>query len=226
VTLQCHLSEEDRRTAPDSAFIDAPGIDYFENLCLQPNTTCKLGKKFMEPKLGVPTERVAHYVGLHYYVDKELQASSLPACRRACEIDDDFLCRSFLYKSTITTGYNCHLFHMDHKTLPDGPATYLNTERPLLDNGNPLGLYQENTCDDKELSSDSPTPAPVPVRTPPGIPGGGSDDPLGGGNGQFNMNAEGQDCDHTGTCYDGKFPNGKINPPLLGFTQLMRNNFE
>lgn len=54
VTLQCHLSEEDRRTAPESSFVDATGVDYFENLCLQGNTTCKSKKTFSEPKLGVP----------------------------------------------------------------------------------------------------------------------------------------------------------------------------
>jgi hypothetical protein len=196
-TLQCHLSEEDRRTAPDSAFIDAKGVDYFENLCLQSNGTCKGKKSFVEPKVGVPADRVSHYVGLHYYVDKELQASSLTACKRACEIEDEFLCRSLLYKSSVTSGYNCQLYHMDHKTLPDGPATYLNTERPLLDNGNPLGIYQENHCEEKELGQDAPA-TPIPVKSPGVL----NDDLLGGGNGQFNMDAEGQDCDHTGTCYD------------------------
>lgn len=124
VTLQCHLSEEDRRTAPESAFVDATGVDYFENLCLQGNSTCKSKKTFSEPKLGVPTDRVSHYVGLHYYVDKEMQVSGLAGCKRACEIEDEFLCRSFLFKPTVSSsgGYNCQLYHMDHNTLPDGEA--------------------------------------------------------------------------------------------------------
>lgn len=94
---------------------------------------------------------------------------------------------------------------MDHKTLPDGPATYLNTERPLLDNGNPLGQYLENQCDDKELNSQDVAVTPVPVKSPPGSPTAMvPEDILNGNNGQFNLDAEGQDCDHTGTCYDGK----------------------
>lgn len=36
VTLQCHLSDSDRRTTGQYIqFVDAPGIDYFENLCLK-----------------------------------------------------------------------------------------------------------------------------------------------------------------------------------------------
>lgn len=74
-------------------------------------------------------DRVSHYVGLHYYVDKEMQVSGLAGCKRACEVEDEFLCRSFLFKASVPTGsYNCQLYHMDHHTLPDGPATYLNTE--------------------------------------------------------------------------------------------------
>ena len=35
VTLQCHLSEHDRRTADQAAnIVDVQGVDYFENLCL------------------------------------------------------------------------------------------------------------------------------------------------------------------------------------------------
>jgi len=36
-SLQCHLSDTDRRTAgtgPLSQLVDSPGVDYFENLCL------------------------------------------------------------------------------------------------------------------------------------------------------------------------------------------------
>lgn len=194
MTLECHLSKEDRRTAPDTDFINAPGIDYFENFCLRPNSTCKSEKQFMKPEVGVPFERVSHYVGLHYYVDKELQVSSLGACKHACEVEEDFLCRSFLYKASVTAGYNCQLFHMDHKTLPDGPATYLNTERPLIDNGNPLGIYEENVCKGKNLK-DAPPPSPI-ILGPP------KDDDK---NGMDENGKPDEDCDTTGTCYDGKF---------------------
>ena len=205
VTLQCQLSEEDRRTAPDSAFVDATGVDYFENLCLQGNQTCKMKRNFVDAKVGVPADRVAHYVGLHYYVDKELQASGLAGCKRACEIEEEFLCRSFLFKPSVTSGYNCQLYHMDHRTLPDGPATYLNTERPLLDNGSPLGQYQENVCEEKRDLG-----AMMDAAFGSGGANTVKDSDTGGlgngGNGAFDVNAvtDGQDCDHTGTCYDGE----------------------
>jgi len=38
---------------------------------------------------------------------------------------------------------------LDHKTLPDGPSTYLNAERPLIDNGERIGSYFENICESK-----------------------------------------------------------------------------
>lgn len=77
-----------------------------------------------------------------------MQVTSESACRLACEIENEFLCRSFLYKGAPTgTSYNCQLFHLDHKTLPDGPSTYLNADRPLIDNGERVGTYYENHCE-------------------------------------------------------------------------------
>lgn len=78
------------------------------------------------------------------------QVNSEAACRLACEIENEFLCRSFLYKGApIGTQYNCQLFHLDHKTLPDGPSTFLNAERPLIDDGQRMGTYYENYCESK-----------------------------------------------------------------------------
>lgn len=45
VTLQCHLSDSDRRTTGQYVqFVDAQGVDYFENLCLKG----KISKKVKE----------------------------------------------------------------------------------------------------------------------------------------------------------------------------------
>lgn len=78
------------------------------------------------------------------------QVTSESACRLACEIETEFLCRSFLYLGTTsTTAYNCRLYHLDHNSLPDGPSTYLNAERPLIDDGDTTGTYFENHCDSK-----------------------------------------------------------------------------
>ena len=71
----------------------------------------------------------------------------MEACRRACEIENEILCRSFLYRGPPTgTTYNCQLFHLDHVTLPQGPLAYLSSERPLIDTGREPGVYYENIC--------------------------------------------------------------------------------
>lgn len=151
VSLQCQLSDSDRRTTGQFVqFVDAQGVDYFENLCLKGNQACKGNRIFQNPRLGVADDKVAQYADLHYYTDKELQVTSEAACRLACEIETEFLCRSFLFKGPPQgSQYNCRLFHLDHKTLPDGPSTYLNAERPLIDNGERIGSYSENVCESK-----------------------------------------------------------------------------
>ncbi|XP_068200882.1 uncharacterized protein tyn [Palaemon carinicauda] len=156
VTLQCHLSEHDRRSVTESVeMVDVQGVDYFENLCLGSSESCQGERDYLEPQFGVPVDRVSHYVDMHYYVDKELMANSDAACKRACEIENEFLCRSFLYKGPPTgNSYNCQLFHLDHFTLPDGPSTFLSTDRPLLDNGERTGTYFENVCK-RSLDGDS-----------------------------------------------------------------------
>lgn len=74
--------------------------------------------------------------------------TSEAACRLACEIESEFLCRSFLYMGAPhSAAYNCRLYHLDHHTLPDGPSAYLNAERPLIDDGEPIGKYFENFCE-------------------------------------------------------------------------------
>ncbi|KAL1138899.1 hypothetical protein AAG570_008961, partial [Ranatra chinensis] len=188
VTLQCHLSDADRRTTGQYVqFIDAQGVDYFENLCLKGNQACKTNRIFQVPRLGVADDKVAQYASLHYYVDKDLQVTSEAACRLACEIENEFLCRSFLYKGAPAgSSYNCQLFHLDHKTLPDGPTTYLNLERPLIDDGQRVGSYFENYC---EKASQTHDPLPVVFET--------TDDPT-----INNLTRSDVNCDKTGTCYD------------------------
>lgn len=152
--MKCVLSDSDRRTTGQFVqLVDAQGTDYFENLCLKPSQACKNTRIFQTPKnIGVADEKVAQYAGLHYYTDKELQVTSEPACRLACEIETEFLCRSYLYLGQPQGAqYNCRLYHLDHKTLPDGPSTYLNGERPLIDHGEPTGQYSENLCESKFL---------------------------------------------------------------------------
>lgn len=100
--------------------------------------------------------KVGHWLYLMYIISCFLndscsllkQVTSESACRLACEIENEFLCRSFIFKGPpVGTAYNCELFHLDHKTLPDGPSTYLNAERPLIDDGQKIGNYYENYCE-------------------------------------------------------------------------------
>ncbi|OXU25449.1 hypothetical protein TSAR_013164 [Trichomalopsis sarcophagae] len=184
VTLQCHLSDSDRRTTGQFVqFVDAQGVDYFENLCLKGKESCKAQRYFQVPRIGVADDKVAQYAGLHYYADKELQVQNDPACRIACEIENEFLCRSYLYRGPpIGQAYNCHLFHLDHWTLPDGPSTYLNAERPLIDNGERVGTYYENFCEKGKITDTQPD---LNLTT------------INPSDSRFDIN-----CDKTGTCYD------------------------
>ncbi|XP_065201012.1 uncharacterized protein tyn isoform X2 [Planococcus citri] len=190
VTLQCHLSDSDRRTTGQFVqFVETQGVDYFENLCLKGNQACKGNRVFQVPRIGVADDKVAHYASIHYYVDKELQVTSEAACRLACEIENEFLCRSFLYKGPPSGNqYNCQLFHLDHKTLPDGPSTYLNGERPLIDDGQLIGTYYENHCE-KSLGTLSHENVPVVFES--------TEDPN-----ISNLTRNDINCDKTGTCYD------------------------
>ncbi|PSN36834.1 hypothetical protein C0J52_14247, partial [Blattella germanica] len=186
---ECHLSDSDRRTTGQYVqFIDSPGVDYFENLCLKGNQACKGNRPYQIPRIGVSDDKVAQYASLHYYVDKELQVTSESACRLACEIENEFLCRSFLYQGPpVGTNYNCQLFHLDHKTLPDGPSTYLNAERPLIDNGERVGTYYENVCEKTTGSPQDTLPLVFDSTEDPTI---------------NNLTRNDINCDKTGTCYD------------------------
>lgn len=100
------------------------------------------------------TKLAPHFFSLYYrnilFFKIDFQVKTESACRLACEIENEFLCRSFLFKgSPVGTSYNCQLFHLDHKTLPDGPSTFLNAERPLIDDGQRVGTYYENFCESK-----------------------------------------------------------------------------
>ncbi|XP_018332098.1 uncharacterized protein LOC108741704 [Agrilus planipennis] len=191
VSLQCQMSDSDRRTTGQFVqFVDAQGVDYFENLCLKGSQACKGGRVYQTPRIGVADDKVAQYAGLHYYTDKELQVNSEAACKLACEIENEFLCRSFLYRGPpIGAQYNCQLFHLDHKTLPDGPSTFLNAERPLIDNGERIGTYYENICE-KPSAGSSPSENSLPVVFE------ATEDPL------LNLTRSDLNCDKTGTCYD------------------------
>ena len=95
VTLQCRLSDYDRRTPVDDFkpidLVDAQGIleimhagmndsfklfflgiDYFENLCLDGENSCEDDRVFSSPRIGVPEQKISLHVNVHFYTDKEL----------------------------------------------------------------------------------------------------------------------------------------------------------
>ncbi|XP_033227208.1 uncharacterized protein LOC117179470 isoform X2 [Belonocnema kinseyi] len=187
VTLQCHLSDSDRRTSGQFIqFVEAQGVDYFENLCLKGKEACKTKRKFVVPRIGVSEDKIAQYAGLNYYTDKELQVQNESACRLACEIENEFLCRSYVYRGLpLGSTYNCQLFHLDHWTLPDGANAYLNAERPLIDNGERIGSYFENICE-KITEPITPSASIESTESPSGS----------------KLVPEKENCDKTGTCYD------------------------
>uniref|UniRef100_A0A182TPR8 ZP domain-containing protein n=1 Tax=Anopheles melas TaxID=34690 RepID=A0A182TPR8_9DIPT len=187
--MKCVLSDSDRRSVGQFVqLVDAQGVDYFENLCLKPSQACKFSRQFQLPRIGVSDDKVSQYVGLHYYTDKELQVTSETACKLACEIESEFLCRSFLYLGQPTgSQYNCRLYHLDHKSLPDGPSTYLNGERPLIDVGEPSGDYFENTCEKQSNQAENTLPVVFDTVEDPAV---------------NNLTRNDANCDKTGTCYD------------------------
>jgi len=151
LTLQCHLSEFDRRTVGGGvALQEAQDSDYFENLCLDDSNACRSATRgYSEATLGMSSGQAARFVQTHYYVDKELMASTVLGCEKACKDETEFLCRSFLFKGPLNPAnkiYNCQLFHLDHLTFPDGRSTFSSLDRPLLDDGKRTGKYYENTC--------------------------------------------------------------------------------
>jgi len=161
VTLQCRLSDYDRRTLEDNnvqavSLVEAQGVDYFENLCLTNDNACEKDRSYQVPQFGQPSQKVAAHIKTQFYVDKELMANSVSACNRACTVESEFLCRSFLYLGPPNgNDYNCKLYHMDHWSLPGGINAFLQNNLPIsITNGNRIGVYYENRCA-RQLSVDN-----------------------------------------------------------------------
>ena len=75
-------------------------------------------------------------------------------CLRACSVENEFICRSILYRANYKPGQpNCALYHLDHFTLPDGLDTFnvkYNAPLPLFDTGDGSdAIYLEATCSSK-----------------------------------------------------------------------------
>lgn len=80
------------------------------------------------------------------------QVKSQSGCIRACAIENEFICRSILYRPSYKPGQpNCALYHLDHKTFPDGSETFTsaNNAIPLFDGGETTSVYLEASCTSK-----------------------------------------------------------------------------
>ena len=172
ITQQCVLSAHDRRSplvqhlssqvpspnglgSHQTDLIDSPGTDYFENACLLGEDICNESRIYDYAKVGLPLQRVAHFVELNYYPDKEMLVKSQAGCVRACTIEHEFICRSILYRSTFKQGQpNCALYHLDQRTFPEGADAFMaQTLQPLLDSGETSAVYLEAVCNDTIVSS-------------------------------------------------------------------------
>lgn len=89
--------------------------------------------------------RVKHHLCLPV-----VQVNSKSECLRACTVDNDFVCRSVLYKPSQDGAMqgSCSVFHVDHMMLPGGAATFSlpSPPLPLLDTGETKGIYLESRC--------------------------------------------------------------------------------
>lgn len=170
ITQQCTLSQHDRRSPlvqhlsqqvaamssnsmsnhNNNDLIETPATDYFENACLLGEDICNESRIYDYPKVGLPLQRVAHFVELNYYPDKEMLVKSQAGCVRACTIEHEFICRSILYRSSFKQGQpNCALYHLDQRTFPEGADAFMShTMQPLLDSGETSAVYLEAICND------------------------------------------------------------------------------
>ncbi|XP_059489112.1 uncharacterized protein LOC132204551 isoform X2 [Neocloeon triangulifer] len=86
---ECFLSTEDRFSQPQ-AFIASVDTDYMENQCAARPSRCVYRNQQRDLQL--------------MYVDKSLSAFSDSSCQQACDVEREFVCRSFTFLSQ--TGLN------------------------------------------------------------------------------------------------------------------------
>ncbi|KAH7981264.1 hypothetical protein HPB49_022809 [Dermacentor silvarum] len=124
------------------------------------------------------------------------QVNSKSECLRACTVDNDFVCRSVLYKPSQDGAMqgSCSVFHVDHLMLPDGPATFAGSSPPLplLDTGETKGIYLESRCTN---STRQYTAKPGTLKSPPSETRTSTKSPV------F-ADSPDPSCDAYGVCYD------------------------
>jgi len=85
-------------------------------------------------------------VFFHWFLKQQVKSQG--GCLRACTIENEFICRSVLFRPTYKPGQpNCALYHLDHKTFPDGMDTFTTpSPLPLFDSGETSAVYLESSC--------------------------------------------------------------------------------
>ncbi|CAB3367593.1 Hypothetical predicted protein [Cloeon dipterum] len=141
---ECFLSSEDRFSQPQ-AFIASVDTDYLENQCAPRPARCVYRNQQRDMQL--------------MYVDKSLSAFSDSSCQQACDVEREFVCRSFTFLSQ--TGLNTNQCLLSGDT---GIAVGRSGFVPV-----PGALFAEREC----------TGPPGPPGTFPGGPLGPSNAPPG-----------------------------------------------
>ncbi|XP_047103996.1 uncharacterized protein LOC124722900 [Schistocerca piceifrons] len=143
---ECRLSCEDRYTQPQ-AFIVNGDSDYLENQCAPRLTHCaytyhKSGQQLI-------------------YTDKSLSSFSDKSCEQACDVEREFVCRSYTFLGQ--TGIN-----NNHCLLSGSLGSTIDIGAFQPQSG---ALYAEKEClSSSAVAPPPPLPPPVPPA-PPNIPG-------------------------------------------------------
>ncbi|KAI1289794.1 hypothetical protein HDE_08363 [Halotydeus destructor] len=184
----------------------AVNLYYFSKSVLSAEDICKEQRVYDYPKLGLSLNKVAHFVELNYYPDKELLVKSQGGCLRACTIENEFICRSVLFRPTFKPGQpNCALYHLDHKTYPDGMDTFATpSPLPLFDSGETSAIYLESSCANETSVPANSQQTVAASNGKPSVIAASTQSPLASVTQPVRDDAAQQDpsCDSYGVCYE------------------------
>lgn len=65
---------------------------------------CLAQREYDTVRIGMPPNKVSYYVEINYYPDKELLVKTQTGCLRACSMENEFICRSILYRANYKPG--------------------------------------------------------------------------------------------------------------------------
>nr|CAD7262146.1 unnamed protein product [Timema shepardi] len=143
IRQECRLSSEDRFTQPQ-AFETSSEADYLENQCSTPPGRC--------PYRNMQRDRQL------IYTDKSLSAFSDSSCQHACDVEREFVCRSFTFLSQ--TGLNTN-----QCLLSGSSGSTLGSSGFQLQSG---ALYAEKECRSYPTNGGYPPVYPGgPITRPP-----------------------------------------------------------